>query len=185
MRKLGDVMTSSRLRFSCGQTHFAWAFVAEPRLQALLTRSRRRRGHRIPRRCLSLGAYRGGSLHGSWAAKGPSGRRDVTRDIARRFGRRCNRRRLVHGDPPASSWAPCMAIRPPLRSSREAIVSRDAAVCFQRRLRERFFPSKRQHRAPPGANGGRRRVRCLRPRCKKPDVAPPPTTIMASRASIK
>ncbi|MCB9653601.1 MAG: DsbA family protein [Deltaproteobacteria bacterium] len=133
------MMTSSRLRFSYWSDPLCvWAFVAEPRLQALLTEY----GDVVDieyRVVPVFGSVPWRFAHGSWAAKGPSGRRDATRDIARRFGHDDVTGDVWVQDPPASSWAPCMAIKAAFALVEEAIVSRDAAVCFQRRLRERFF----------------------------------------------
>jgi predicted DsbA family dithiol-disulfide isomerase len=115
-----------------------WAFVAQGKLDELLETF----GDRVDVRHRVVPVF--GSVphrfrEGSWAAKGVEGRVAATRKVASMFGHDGVTGSVWRDDPPASSWAPALAIKAAFGLAEDGGIDKGQACAFQRRLRRRFF----------------------------------------------
>ncbi len=87
-----------------------WAYVAQRKLDALLAAhpdTLEVRYHVVP----VFGSIPWRFTEGSWAKAGPAGRQEVTARVAREHGAPGITGEVWLKDPPASSWAPGLAIK--------------------------------------------------------------------------
>lgn len=87
-----------------------WAFVAQPRLEAVLSRHGVRLAlehHIVP----VFGSVPQRFRHGAWAREGPEGRAAATRRVARMHGREDISGDVWTDDAPASSWSSAAAVK--------------------------------------------------------------------------
>ncbi len=115
-----------------------WAFVAQSKLDALLEEF----GDQVDvlhRVVPVFGSVPWRFRKGSWAAKGVEGRVAATRKVASMFGHDGVTGAVWRQDPPASSWAPALAIKAAFGLADDGMIEKDRACAFQWRLRQRFF----------------------------------------------
>lgn len=119
-----------------------WAFVAQPRLEAVL----RHHGDRIDLRFRVVPVF--GSIPqrfttGSWSEKGPTGKAEVTRRVARKFGREDVDGQVWIDDAPASSWASGAAVKAAQSVEVAGLAEPGAAARYLLAMREAFFLDNR------------------------------------------
>jgi predicted DsbA family dithiol-disulfide isomerase len=115
-----------------------WAFVAQPRLEAVLDHH----GPALDLRYRIVPVF--GSViqrfaTGSWSEKGPAGKAEVTRRVARQHGREDVSGRVWVDDAPASSWASGVAVKAAQGLERDEETAAGSAAAYLLRLREAFF----------------------------------------------
>lgn len=120
-----------------------WAFVAQPRLEAVLAHHgpRVRLRHRmVPVFGSVPGRFRPG---GSWAEGGPAGKAALTRRVAAAHGHPEVTGAVWVDDPPASSWAPGAAVKAVQALEAAGTVGPGAAADYLWRVRHAFFVRNR------------------------------------------
>lgn len=115
-----------------------WAFVAQSKLDALIEAF----GDKVDvqhRVVPVFGSVPWRLSQGSWAAGGVEGRVAATRKVASMFGHDSVTGAVWQEDPPASSWAPALAIKAAFGLANDGVIAKEEACAFQWRLRQRFF----------------------------------------------
>lgn len=115
-----------------------WAFVAQPRLDAVLGWYEDRVA--VEYRIVPIfGSLPWRFREGSWAKGGVEARVAATQRVARQFGREDVTGEVWRDDTPASSWAPSLAIKAVFGMAADGQITERLAAAYQWRLRERFF----------------------------------------------
>lgn len=115
-----------------------WAYVAQARLEHLLDSHGANLDvayHIVP----VFGSVPHRFTHGAWAKAGPEGRATVTRKVAHARGYENVSGEVWVKDPPASSWAPSLAVKAAFAAAAADEVEDGVAADYQWQLRERFF----------------------------------------------
>ncbi|MFO0694641.1 MAG: DsbA family protein [Polyangiales bacterium] len=133
----------NRLRFEYWSDPLCiWAFVAQPKLAHLVEAW----GPHLDiayRIVPVFGSVPQRFREGDWAAKGPAGKRDVTREVAERFGRKDVSGEVWVADPPASSWASGAAAKAAFLLEARGEAEPGAGARYLWALREAFLLENR------------------------------------------
>jgi len=119
-----------------------WAYVAQPRLDAVLARYGNAldvRYHVVP----VFGSVPWRFREGSWAKSGVGGRVAATQKVAARFGHDDITGACWRDDCPASSWAPGMAIKAVFELEDSGKLEPGRGAAYQWALRRAFFEDNR------------------------------------------
>lgn len=119
-----------------------WAFVAQDKLDRVLDELGTQLTvdyHVVP----VFGSVPWRFAHGGWAEEGVDGRVAKTREIAAAHGHSEVSGAGWRTDPPASSWAPGLAIKAIQLMEAEGQVATGTTAIFQRRIRSAFFVDDR------------------------------------------
>jgi predicted DsbA family dithiol-disulfide isomerase len=125
-----------------------WAFVAQPRLEAVLAHHGARLSlehHIVP----VFGSVPQRFRDGAWAAQGPEGRAAATRRVARQHGREDVSGQVWIDDAPASSWSSGAAVKAVGLLEADERAQPGAMSAYLLAMRRAFFEENR--------NVGRRR----------------------------
>jgi predicted DsbA family dithiol-disulfide isomerase len=119
-----------------------WAFVAQPRLDAIM----KAHGTRITLDLRIVPVF--GSVpyrfrEGNWRDAGPEGRAETTRAVAARHGRTDVSGQVWLDDPPASSWAVCPPIKAAQVLEARGDIPTGSAADYLWRTRVAFFVDNR------------------------------------------
>lgn len=115
-----------------------WAFVAQERLDRILAEL----GEQLEvnyRVVVVFGSLPWRFEHGPWSETGPTGRRQLTRDIAAQHGHPEVDGAFLVGDCPATSWSPAAAIKAVCELERLGEAAAGAGARYQHALRRRLF----------------------------------------------
>lgn len=115
-----------------------WAYVAQPRLEAILERFGDEidvHYHVVP----VFGSVPWRFREGSWADKGVAGRVAATARVAAMFGHNGVDGTCWEKAAPASSWAPGMAIKAAFSLEASGLIEAGKAAAYQWELRRAFF----------------------------------------------
>lgn len=126
-----------------------WAYVAQPKLDHVLTRWKRCvdvRYHVVP----VFGSIPWRFREGPWSSQGPEGRAAATQHIAQEHGMNDVGGECWLVDCPASSWPAGAALEAVFAMEQEEEIPKGAAAAYQLAMRRRFFVD--------GKNVTRRRV---------------------------